>query len=172
MWETIISLREQNTETNKYITNQEFYQYRFDQGMTVSSYFSGLSIIKQNLKSIGETITEAALIAKIINNLPKEYDFFRQSYRIAAAAGSVLTLSNIQVQLQVIEQDVKDKSGSPDDAGEALVTKGSETKKYNQKKINSDKEKRTCWKCGKLGHLRVNCKSKSSGRFNTTQQKF
>lgn len=50
MWETIISLREQNTETNKYITNQEFHQYRFDQGMTVSSYFSGLSIIKQNLE--------------------------------------------------------------------------------------------------------------------------
>lgn len=91
MWDTIISLREQNTETNKHLANQEFHQYRFDQSMTVSNYFSGLSIIKQNLESIGEKITEAALIAKVINDLLKEYDFFRQSYRIATAAGISLT---------------------------------------------------------------------------------
>lgn len=80
MWNTIGSLREQNTETNKYLANQEFHQYCFDSNMTVSSYFSGLLIIKQNLESIGEHIMDA-LIAKIINDLPKDYDFFRQSYR-------------------------------------------------------------------------------------------
>ncbi|XP_029154833.1 uncharacterized protein LOC114927924, partial [Nylanderia fulva] len=95
----------------------------------------------ENLKSIGEKITEAALIAKIINDLPKEYDFFRQSYRIAAAAETVLTLSNIQAQLQVIEQDVKN-NGNSNDVGEALVTKFSEAKKQNQKKNCNDKEKR------------------------------
>lgn len=81
-------------------------------------------------------------------------------------------MSNIQAQLQVIEQDIKDINLEVlTNAGEVLVTKNPETKKYNHKKINSEKEKRTCWKCGKQDHLRVNCKSKSSGRFNTTQQK-
>lgn len=171
MWDTIISLREQNTETNKYLANQEFHQYRFDQGMTVSSYFSGMAIIKQNIESIGENITEAALIAKVINDLPKEYDFFRQSYRIAAAAGTTLTLSNIQAQLQVVEQDLKNKHENPSDAGEALVTKVAEKKKQNHKKTNNDKEKRTCWKCGKQGHLKINCKTKSTGQTDTSQQK-
>lgn len=168
MWDTIVSLREQNTETNKYLANQEFHQYCFDSSMTVSSYFSGLLIIKQNLESIGEKITDAALIAKIINDLPKDYDFFRQSYRIAAAAGTVLTLSNIQAQLHVIEQDIKNKHGNPVEVGEALITKVPETKKQTQKKNYTDKEKRKCWLCGKQGHLRVNCRSKSTGHTKST----
>lgn len=72
MWNTIITLREQNTVSNKYLANQEFHQYRFDSSMTVSSYFSGLLIIKQKLESIGEIMTDATLIVKIVNDLPKE----------------------------------------------------------------------------------------------------
>lgn len=62
-------------------------------------------------------------------------------------------MSNIQVQLQIIEQDIKNKHGSADDAAEASVTKIPETKKQNQKK--GIKEKRTCWTCEKQDHLRV-----------------
>lgn len=170
MWDTIVSLREQNTETNKYLVNQEFHQYRFDSSMTVSSYFSGLLIIKQKLESIGEKVTDAALIAKVINDLPKDYDFFRQSYRSAAASGTVLTLSNIQTQLQVIEQDVSIKRGNPIEAGEALVNKVAGTKKQIEKK-NADKEKRKCWLCGKQGHLKVNCKSKFNKQTKDIEQK-
>lgn len=138
--------------------------------MTVSSYFSGLLIIKQKLESIGEKVTDAALIAKVINDLPKNYDFFRQSYRIAAAAGTVLTLSNIQAQLQVIEQDVNNKHDNSIEAGEALVNKMTATKKQAEKK-NYDKEKRKCWLCGKEGHLKVNCKTKFNKQTKGNEQK-
>lgn len=44
-------------------------------------------------------------------------------------------------------------------------------KKQTQKKNYNDKEKRKCWLCGKQGHLRVNCKSKSTEQTNGNQQK-
>lgn len=52
-----------------------------------------------------------------------------------------------------------------------MVTRVYGTKKQTQKKNYHDKEKRKCWLCGKQGHLRVNCKSKSTEQTNGSQQK-
>lgn len=173
MWNTIKTLREQSSQTNKYLAQQEFHQYKYTPGMSISAYFSGLSIIRQKLESIQETVSDATMIAKAINDLPKEYNFFRQSYRISAAAGTALTLKDIQAQLQIVEQDIQKGDDTGKETGEALITKGPEKYKKRDKKFENkeNKEKRKCWICGKQGHLKSNCKFNKSNDISKSEQK-
>ena len=92
----------------------------------------------------------AAMVAKLINDLPARYDNFRQTYYIQAAART-LTFEQIQAQLGIIEINVG-LSVKSQDTGEAFMAR-----KPNRPKFNKKKENRECFYCKKVGHLKMNC---------------
>lgn len=86
MFIKIKSLYETKTEANKYLLNQALHAIKFKDGQSVQSYCSELAVIVQQLKAIGEKISDAALVAKVINDLSAKFDTFRETYYIQAAS--------------------------------------------------------------------------------------
>lgn len=122
MFTKIKSLYETKTEANKYLLNQALHAMKFKDGQSVQSYCSELAVIVQQLEAIGEKISDAALVAKVINDLPAKFDTFRETYYIQAASDRTIKFDDIRQQLVLIESR-RDETISKSDSGDALVTK-------------------------------------------------
>jgi len=118
----IKSLYEVKTEANKYLLNQALHAMKFKDNQSVQSYCSELMVIIQQLEAIGEKISDATLVAKLINDLPAKFDTFRETYYIQAATNRTITFDDIRQQLTLIESR-KDEISNKTDSGDALITK-------------------------------------------------
>lgn len=105
------------------------------------------------MKTVGEEITDTALVSKMINDLPSRFDHFRHTYMIQAAAGTTLSFEKLREQLLMIETNSDINSNSTDE-NQALTAKLKSDNKRNDK----PKEKRECFHCGKKGHLKRDCR--------------
>lgn len=96
MFTKLKSLYETKTEANKYLLNQSLHAMKFKDGQSVQSYCSELAVIVQQLEAIGEQISEATLVAKLINDLPTKFDTFRETYYINAASDKTIKFDDIR----------------------------------------------------------------------------
>jgi len=65
IWLKIKSMYEQRTSENKYLLQQEFFKLKFEDSETVSSYCAKLLVLSQKLKTVGEEVTDTALVSKM-----------------------------------------------------------------------------------------------------------
>jgi len=131
---------------------------KFKDNQSVQSYCSELMVTIQQLEVIGEKISDATLVAKLINNLPEKFDTFREIYYIQAATDRTITFDDIRQQLALIESR-KDEISNKTNSGDALITKAQ--KSSNEKKPNTDKKTRNkseYFECHKPGHFRRDCR--------------
>lgn len=77
IWSKIKSIYEQKTSENKYLLQQEFFRLKFESCETISSYCAKLLVLSQKLKTVDEEVTDAALVSKMINDLPSRFDHFK-----------------------------------------------------------------------------------------------
>lgn len=151
IWDTLVNYREQSPATNKFLCHQQFYEHCFKPDDSISGYLSELTSIVKKLKDLGTELAEETIAAKVINDLPKEYESFRTSWRLGAVGGLKLTFKDLQAQLLVAEKGVKGNGNSELRGGDALLLRKRDFKK---------RSKAECWNCGKTGHIRRNCKAK------------
>ena len=160
MWDAIINYREQSSSTNKILCHQQFYEHRFKPGDTVSNYLSELTVIIKKLKDLKVDIVDETIMAKIVNDLPKEFESFRTSWRLGAVGGLNLNLDGLKAQILVAERELRESSMvGAHEPNEALMAK----KPIKQKK----KFQRKCFRCGSSDHLIKDCLSgapKNNGR--------
>lgn len=158
---------------------QILHAMKFKDGQSNQSYCSELAIIIQ-LEAIGEKISDATLVAKLINDLPEKFDTFRETYYIQAASDKTIKFDDIRQQLILIESR-RNETSSKSESGDALVTKSQ--KPSNDKKSNTDKKPRSkieCFKCHKLGYFRKDCrkykariaKEQSQGKSTEANQTY
>ena len=76
IWKKITSMYETKTEANKYLLNQALHTLKFRDHHSISSYCAELSVLRQKLITAGDTVSEAALVAKLINDLPSRFESF------------------------------------------------------------------------------------------------
>lgn len=156
---------EQKTSENKYLLQQEFFKLKFESNETISSYCAKLLVLNQKLKTVGEEITDTALVSKMINDLPTRFDHFKQTYLIQAAAGTTLTFDKLREQLLMIET-TSGIDSKPSDENQALSAKA----KFDHSK-KKPKETRECYHCKKKDHLKRDCrKLKAEMQKPGTQQ--
>jgi len=136
MFIKIKSLYKTKTEANKYLLNQAFHAMKFKDGQSVQGC-SELAVIVQQLEAIGEKISDAALVAKVINDLLAKFDTFCETYYIQAARDRTIKFDDIHQQLILIESR-RDETSSKSDSGDALITKSQ--KSSNDKKSTKSHE--------------------------------
>lgn len=178
IWSTITNLKEQATESTKLLVSQEFHGYRWEPGMSVSSFLSGLSVINGKMESVGVKVDEPSIIGKVLHSLPIEFDSFRQSWRLTSTNTS--TYAKLQSQLLAAEADMRARDPLAS-SGEAFFGTGKSAGKGTKPGVREDgqkgkkkqKETRKCFNCNKVGHISKDCRQpkKESEGFNKSERK-
>lgn len=83
MWKKLTSVYEQKSNTSVHIVQQRFFQYKFDDGTDMSTFLSKIEEMKNQLKQMGEDISEKFVITKVLMSLPDCYKHFVSAWESA-----------------------------------------------------------------------------------------
>ncbi|UYV60408.1 hypothetical protein LAZ67_1001058 [Cordylochernes scorpioides] len=164
MWKKLSTIYELKSETNKYLLQQRFFEYKMNPNDNIASHISKVETQAQQMKDLGEPISDVALITKIICSFPDKYKNFITAWD--SVSSEEKTLENLAARLLKEEslQDHWDSSGNfkPDNA---LMTfskfnrnsTASNKQQQHQQSIKDKKNNTHCGYCKKKGHWWKEC---------------
>ncbi|UYV73992.1 hypothetical protein LAZ67_11001747 [Cordylochernes scorpioides] len=164
MWKKLSTIYELKSETNKYLLQQRFFEYKMNPNDNIATHISKVETLAQQMKDLGEPISDVALITMIICSLPDKYKNFITAWD--SVSSEEKTLENLTARLLKEEslQDHWDSSGNskPDNA---LMTfskfnrnsTASNKQQQHQQSIKDKKKNTHCGYCKKKGHWWKEC---------------
>lgn len=131
----------------------------------MAAFFSKLDEIVQQLKDLGEQISERQLITKVLRILPQELSHFSSAWDSTAAGER--TLVKLRERLMVEEMRISNASEQNEVQQSAFSAR-------TAKKTTRTKEKRVvkCYECGVEGHFRRDCPNLSTKKEEKEVQSF
>ncbi|KAH9642661.1 hypothetical protein HF086_011018 [Spodoptera exigua] len=93
MWRKLASVYEQKSETSIHIVQQRFFQYKYEEGTAMSTFLSKIEELRNQLKQMGEDISEKFVITKVLMSLPDAYKHFVSAWE--SAPDDKQTLENL-----------------------------------------------------------------------------
>lgn len=159
MWNKLASVYEQKSETTIHIVQQRFFQYKFEDGTEMSSFLSKIEEMKNQLKQMGENISEKFVITKVLMSLPDCYKHFVSAWE--SAPDDKQTYDNLVARLLIEEERMKERK-------EVNVSSQSTSSAFVAKKI--DKKDVKCYKCNNKGHFQSECRNKRNN--NSEENKW
>lgn len=112
----------------------------------ITTYVARATEIRDQLAAAGVDVDAQELTMAVLGGLPDNYGSMVDSIMIAA--GDMMEIEELIPKLMIIEQRVKERS----------------TTDYHKAYTMTDNEK-TCWKCGKKGHIQRECPDKKPSVF-------
>ena len=76
MWKTLCMVHEPTSQTNKLFLIKSFHEYRMNPGEGVVLHIAKIQNLASQLKDIGETVSDLAVMSKILGSLPKKFHPF------------------------------------------------------------------------------------------------
>ncbi|KAL0829820.1 hypothetical protein ABMA28_003303 [Loxostege sticticalis] len=89
-----------------HIIQQSFFQYKFERGMSV--FLSKIQELQNQLKQMGEEISDKFVITKVLMSLPDEYKHFISAWE--SAPDDKQTFDNLVARLLIVEERIKEKN--------------------------------------------------------------
>lgn len=146
MWDKLHSVYEQKSESSVHLLLERFYSFSKDPNDDMAAFFSKLDEIVQQLKDLGEQISERQLITKVLRILPQELSHFSSAWDSTAAGER--TLLKLRERLMVEEMRISKANEVNDTQPTAFSMRAAKSVK---KKIVK------CYECGVEGHFKRNC---------------
>ena len=154
MLKTFEVLYEQKSASNVFQATREFHELKWSSDSTPIAYIARLQGAAAKLAALGEPVSDAMVIAKVMSELPARFSILKESWEISTLGGSKLTINDLTSQLIRLEgkKEKPEKTGSQ--AGESAAYF------HRTQRPGTKKETRTCFSCKKVGHLAKDCWSK------------
>jgi len=188
IWSKLICIHEVKSEANVHILQQKFYECKMSKTDDVATYLSKIEMQAQQLRDLGEQISENTIITKILYGLPEEHKNFITAWD--SVARNERTIENLTLRLLKEESILNhwEENNNKSENHGALFSKSknldcktkSDFQKYANKPSIMDKKKITnCGYCGKKGHWWKEChkrlnekKNKSYGNFANSEESY
>ena len=147
--------------------HQQFSHLRRNQGETLAGFVARVKGLRQQLRSAGETVSEAVTTRTVLGGLPAE---FATIVAVLNNMPGELELNDVVARLLQDEQMRVQPESSGQQAGQALYSRGRGQSRESSglsRKGNgqhaSSSTTRVCWFCGIPGHIERGCPAKARG---------
>lgn len=164
-------MRKGSSATSEFQLRCEINNFKFKEEQSVSEYLSGQNVLQAKLKTAGVNVADKEVIAKILSELPKQFDLFKQNYHMTLSQTAELSLNKLTTVLLEVDHYLvgskKSHSGDAFVASRKIVTCFNCGKKCHMKRdckvkkssSNSGQSQEVIYfKCGKAGHLKKDCR--------------
>ena len=164
IWDRLCAVHEQKDETSIHMVQQQFFDYRMENGDDVSTHIAKVESLARRLKDLGEAQSDTAVITKILWTLPPTFRSLVSAWDSTPA--DERTLQNLTARLlKEEEMNKKVASHSQDDKAETFVAHGGghrQRPSSGRSKPKNGKFTGECNHCKKKGHKIVDCWEKIS----------
>ena len=158
IWSVITGEFEKRSRMIVLDLRRQLQNQRCKDGDDVRAHFAKIRSLRESLAAMGAVLTDDDSAASILGSLPSSYDTFLSAL---TAAESVLgkALTPDELMHSIIEEydrrSVRNQKTKKDEKDVAFLSTGTSADR---------KEERTCFNCGKKGHLKRNCWAKGGGK--------
>lgn len=138
MWKKLHSVYEQKSKVTIHLVQERFFDFKMESTDCIAVTISKLQSIAQQLKDLGETISDQMVITKLLLALPVEFSHFHSAWDSTAADQQ--TIENLTARL--IMEEARMAKQNRNEVGEALVAKSYPKRTFtNSKSFNKSIEK-------------------------------
>lgn len=142
---------DQKSELNKMLVHEKFHQYKMATNDSVAQHISKIENLAKQVKESGDTISDAAILTKILNTLPLKFRTVRQAWLSVDEAKQ--TVANLTARLLDEEASL-----NVYEEVTALATMTLKPKSHNTgNKSSKDLSRVSCFNCRKKGHYANKC---------------
>lgn len=152
MWTKLENIYEMKSETSIYHLQQKYYDFVKEPQDDMAVSISKLQSIVQQLKDLGENISESMVITKIMMTLPPALSHFYSAWESTAADQK--TIKNLTQRLLMEEARLQNQERVDSNALAAKFIKG--------KPNSSGRKPGQCHNCGEHGHWARDCRKGNS----------
>ncbi|XP_011687466.1 PREDICTED: uncharacterized protein LOC105449780 [Wasmannia auropunctata] len=97
MFEKLCAICERDSEQQKFVLLREFFSYKHDKTVDMSTNVSNLENLAVKLKFLGHGIDELTLISQVLTMLPSNYGYFLSAWE--SSNKDEMTLVNLTARL-------------------------------------------------------------------------
>ena len=145
LWDKLEQLYQGKGISNWLYLKEQFHTLRMDSGTKISDHLSILNGIVSELEAIGVEIDDEDKALRLVLSLPSSYEHMKP---ILMYGKKTLQFEDVTSKLLSEEKRLDGNIGTSSE-GAFSISEG-------RKKKNSWKNV-ICWKCGKSGHVKMNC---------------
>lgn len=154
MWTKLESVYEKKSQATVHLISQKFFNFSKDPSDDIATFISKLQSVVQQMKDLGETISDNIVVTKVLMSLPQEFSHFASAWE--STAENLQTIENLTSRLVMEEARIGNKYQS--EVSEALMAK-----KFRKKNFRNPSGKPgRCHTCNQSGHWKNECPSKKS----------
>ncbi|XP_077263809.1 uncharacterized protein LOC143898304 [Temnothorax americanus] len=183
LWQKLNGLYGDTTEDAKQRYWQQFYEFRISDGEPVATQIEKFETICRKPADADETVSEAAIMSKLLSSLPTWYSAFRMAWECTAKAEQ----KKENLIARIIREDKRLTSAEEEVSSLALQVKNLQVKSKKQSKaadsdqhgkkkvsvktIEKLKKKRPCNYCKEVGHWYRECKKRLADKEENEKKK-
>ena len=156
MWDKLLGVYEQKSETSVSMVQTQFYQYVKELSDDIATHISKVEGIAERLKQLGEPVPDSMVMTKILNTLPSEFNHFASAWESTPKAER--TRENLTARLLTEEIRMKSVNESSTVALSAKTKPGNMKAKFHKShRQQANKSDMICYNCREKGHISRNC---------------
>lgn len=174
-WNSLKQHYEKTSLTSRLFLRKKLMTMKMDRGGDVESHISKLILLVDQLRACGDSINDSEVVTLLLCSLPEDYDTL-----ITTLESRETSLTLDYVKQRVLHESLKHSESEK--TVEAAFKVGRSNFKGNKSKDqnrgNVQREKRSCFNCGMVGHLKRDCRKKPSDnrveakKVHSSQEEF
>jgi gag-polypeptide of LTR copia-type/Zinc knuckle len=172
-WDVVCAKHETRALTIKVDVRCRMYEMKCEDESNVRTHLESLMSMQEQLAGMNGAFTNDDLVTIILGLLPKSYRPLINAITMSAAHSKatlepdqiVSTLVDKFERLAIKERQLKASENA------LAATKGRGKPQACSSTSGATKNDMECWKCGKKGHMKVDCRSKAKKKGKTDEDK-
>jgi len=168
LMEALSKLYEKPSASNKVFLMKRLFNMKMSEGGSVADHLNDFNTVTSQLSSVGVNFDDEIRALLFLCSLPESWNGLVMAISNSVSGSSTLKFDDVVGA--ILSEEMRRKSSGAESRGRKMERgKSSGYRSKSRKGRSKSRSGIVCWKCGKKGHLKRDCRSRK-GKEGDAQQ--